>query len=895
MAGAGMAEEIGVFYVNVTPTVNKNVKDDLEKQLNKSTGSMTGMFAKATALGGKMFSKVGKIGLGAITTVATGLVGLAAKGGFDRALNIEQAQVKLKALGYNAGDVSNIMNSAMTSVKGTAFGLGDAASTAATLIAGGVKQGDELTNVLKTVADTAQISGRSFNDIGLIFSQVAAKGRLKGDDMLQLMSSGIPVLKLLADHFHTTTDDAQDMVTKGKVSFAEFAAAMQEGLGGAALSSGQSFKGSIANVKAALSRLGEKFETPMLTGLTKIFNALIPTIDNFNDAIAPVANVTGAKFTEWADKIVQILDKFNKGVKDGSINLQDIARSIATATAGFALLSQGDKIGAFATKLVPKIGKAQSGISSALEALNKGSVAKFDSVRQNFYSFFNKDLREAATVAGDPFASSLTKIEKGLTKINVPFKKAEGTVANSVKSLGTFLSDNVGSRLAAAGEAISYKTQGFQRIGGKAMVALQNGFESVQKGTIGKIASSLTSNMKTVTAGMGDVFGGLGGLIAPKLQGVTSLIGSFLSPSSIMMAIGIGGIIAALIAGLGMIDQSMNGQLEQIVQQFFTKLPVLLTDNVNNLTNNIPTWIMTGSNLLKTIFDGITQNAGIITDSAVEIINSLVTGLANQLPTLVPSALNMVVALAGGLIANLPQMINSGLQLLLGLAEGLMSALPQLIDKVPLIFSNLVDNIGAHLPEILSKGGQIIVTLGVGLINALPHIVSAMGSIMGKLIDVAKRTNWGDVGRNIIQGLIKGVQAMGNAFLDAIKKICADSLDAVKHFFGIKSPSRVMRDQVGKFIPLGMAVGIEQESDSVLDAMDSMMKIPSIVPSRYPELFTEFGAGKLNATMVNEWNTAQTGSKLDTLIGLQAAMYEDLGDIISQNVPSLSRRQAARI
>lgn len=110
------------------------------------------------------------------------------------------------------------MGNALASVKGTAFGLGDAASVAATLVASGIKQGGDLEGVLTTVGDAAQISGRSFQDMGLIFSQVAAKGKLQGDDMLQLMGSGIPVLQYLADHFHTTTEAASDMVSDGAKS-----------------------------------------------------------------------------------------------------------------------------------------------------------------------------------------------------------------------------------------------------------------------------------------------------------------------------------------------------------------------------------------------------------------------------------------------------------------------------------------------------------------------------------------------------------------------------------------------------------------------------------------------------------------------------------------------------
>ena len=108
------------------------------------------------------------------------------------------------------------MNNALASVKGTAFGLGDAATVAATLSAAGIKSGDQMTNVLKTVADTAQISGRSLTDIGTIFSSVAARGKLQGDDMLQLMSSGVPVLQLLAKHLGKTSEEVSDMVSKGR-------------------------------------------------------------------------------------------------------------------------------------------------------------------------------------------------------------------------------------------------------------------------------------------------------------------------------------------------------------------------------------------------------------------------------------------------------------------------------------------------------------------------------------------------------------------------------------------------------------------------------------------------------------------------------------------------------
>ena len=248
------------------------------------------------------------VGVGAGATLALGK--LAATGGFNRALSIEDARAKLKGLGHDAGSIDEIMNNALASVKGTAYGLGDAATTASQLVASGVKQGDQLTSVLKTVGDSAQISGRDFTEMGSIFSKVAASNKLQGEQVNQILDSGIPILQFLAKHYGITAEEAQKMVSSGKVDFENFAAAMQENLGGAAQSAGGTFKGAMANVKAALSRLGEKAMTPVLNGLRDIFNAAIPLVDAVTTKLTPV-------FEQWGDLVSNtiapmIVDAFEK-------------------------------------------------------------------------------------------------------------------------------------------------------------------------------------------------------------------------------------------------------------------------------------------------------------------------------------------------------------------------------------------------------------------------------------------------------------------------------------------------------------------------------------------------------------------------------------------------------
>ncbi|WP_205732457.1 tape measure protein, partial [Klebsiella pneumoniae] len=61
------------------------------------------------------------------------------------------------------------------------------------------------------------ISGKSFQDTGAIFTSVMARGKLQGDDMLQLTMAGVPVLSLLARQTGKTSAEVSQMVSKGQI------------------------------------------------------------------------------------------------------------------------------------------------------------------------------------------------------------------------------------------------------------------------------------------------------------------------------------------------------------------------------------------------------------------------------------------------------------------------------------------------------------------------------------------------------------------------------------------------------------------------------------------------------------------------------------------------------
>ncbi|WP_104088030.1 tape measure protein [Arthrobacter sp. GMC3] len=273
------------------------------------TGQRTGDKAGNSLLSavGSAALKVGKIVTGAVAAVGGIVTGLAIKGGIARQLQIEDAEASLLGLGNSTESVAAIMANAMASVKGTAFGMGEAASTAAGAVAAGIQPGRDLERVLKLVGDSATIAKTDMASMGSIFNKVAASGKLQGDVIAQLQDSGVPVLQMVAKQMGVTAAEASKMASDGKVSFEIFADAMEAGLGGAALKSGDTTRGAFANMKAAFSRFGVVLTSWFMPLMKMVFNAIGKAVDGLTAVLKPFST----QFGEWFQgKMGPAIDSF---------------------------------------------------------------------------------------------------------------------------------------------------------------------------------------------------------------------------------------------------------------------------------------------------------------------------------------------------------------------------------------------------------------------------------------------------------------------------------------------------------------------------------------------------------------------------------------------------------
>lgn len=251
-------------------------------------------------------------------------------------------------------------------------------------------------------------------------------------------------------------------------------------------------------------------------------------------------------------------------------------------------------------------------------------------------------------------------------------------------------------------------------------------------------------------------------------------------------------------------------------------LPVMLESFTAWCESSLPILVSGGLLMMGGLVTGIVDNIPLIIDAAFAAVTGFMDGLSAQLPAIVPLAMQAVLDFAAGILVNLPSLVAAGLQMLNGLAAGVVNAIPQLINQVPAIIGSFVSEVLANLPQIISAGIAMLVNLAVGLVQAVPQLISQIPAIISSVVTAFTSYDWGSVGTQIINGIKNGLAGAARGLCEAAANAAGDALNWVKDKLGIHSPSRVFRDQVGKMIPAGMAVGIEQGTPGLITRAQRM-------------------------------------------------------------------------
>lgn len=808
-------------YLNFDTKINEKGFNSGISSLGKSISSIG---SGISGLGSTLTKSITAPALAAATAVA----GITLSSGFSRMTNIDNARVKLEALGNSADQVSSIMADALSSVKGTAYGLDSAATTAASAVAAGIQPGQELSRYLGLVADAAAVAGTDMDSMGSVFNKVATNGKATNEVLGQLADQGIPVYQWLAEECGTTSDAIFEMASDGEISLEQFENAVEKHISGAAKTMGsKTLTGAISNIKASISRIGANLlgssdDASTVAGqLLDLFNWIMEELDPIESKASELGKSLGSAFKEAVSTIKELVN----WLQTGNANFNNMNSTIASVVtvldplvSKFKSLSSDQQIGIVAGlvsagPVLSTVGKAVTSVGNGIETISKVSSGAKSAVNGLIAP------AKSAKSAFDGLKTSVPSIVQNFGSLKTSFTDLTSSIGSSTGITQAFsgLSGKISSALSPVTSTISSFGSS---IGSTFSGAFSGIASTITSGPLGTIGSTITSYLGGIASSVAPALSGFGSAFSTAFGSVLSAAASFLP--ALLSLLGVGTLVAAVVAGLGLLQQTYGDQLTSMLTMIQTKGPEMITSFCAGITEGLPELIAQGATLLTNLMTAITANLPTLISCGVSIVTTLCSGLAQQLPTLVPVALQMVVTLVTSLASNIPQLISTGLELLNGLVTGLMNALPQLIAQAPTIIGQLASSIIQNLPKILTTGMQIILKLAAGLIAAVPQMIAQIPAIISQIKNAFSDVDWGSVGSNIISGIKDGISGAVGTIIDAAKGAAQSALDAAKSLLGIHSPSRVFRDQVGKMIPEGMALGIDRNKKAVTESIDGL-------------------------------------------------------------------------
>ena len=333
---------------NSLKSINTAIKNVDFDSMSKGIDNISSKFGVLGAVGQAAISKLTQTTMDKVGSILTSVPNKIFKGGLTRALNLQQAEYQVKALGFTwkstmksmEGETKDVFTAVDRAVTGTAYSLDQAAMTASQILASNPSLSlEDLEMHLKRISGVAAMTGREYSEIGYIFAQVSGQGRLMGDQLMQLSYKGLNVAADIAKYLNSnkeafdkviskesvsrlqklgiqskvTEGQIRELVSDGVIDFETFSAATEHYMS-SAFGANELYTGSLANLNAALARLGEKIETNKIENLTRIFNALRPLINTISERLNPVINLINKASDAITGKFVKAINWVNKAL-----------------------------------------------------------------------------------------------------------------------------------------------------------------------------------------------------------------------------------------------------------------------------------------------------------------------------------------------------------------------------------------------------------------------------------------------------------------------------------------------------------------------------------------------------------------------------------------------------
>lgn len=485
-------------------------------------------------------------------------------------------------------------------------------------------------------------------------------------------------------------------------------------------------------------------------------------------------------------------------------------------------------------------------------------------------------ITEALTGTGQAATTESQRIKGGLIDVNDGFASTSGSAKTMAETFGSILSDIANKIVASAPNMIKSGTELMNSFfdglntadvgeaAASTIVALLDSFMQFT-GRFRTVGIDVITN---IVSGIAE---NSGSLSQTGINTINQIVTSISENLPLLLTSGIE-ILTSILNGLTENIPLLIPVITQLVTDIgailIENLPLLLTAGLElimaigqGIIEAIPTLIPTILSLITTLVDFVIANLPLIIDLGLQIIMAIAQGLIDNLPWFIETLPRLINEFSAALFGQLPKIIKMGLDIILTLGKALIDNIPLLIANLPQIvmaiinvfslskfFSlgkNLITNIGSGIKNMFSNIKATAKSISDGAIQAIKDVFSGAPKIGSGLVEhlvtgvkilaetlVSTLRNMGsnainavknafagasNIGRNLVQGIWNGISNMAGWIKDKIFGFARSITSSIKSFFGIQSPSTVMADEVGEWLPPGIAVGFD-------DAMPELNK-----------------------------------------------------------------------
>lgn len=302
---------------------------------------------------------------------------------------------------------------------------------------------------------------------------------------------------------------------------------------------------------------------------------------------------------------------------------------------------------------------------------------------------------------------------------------------------------------------------------------------------------------------------------------------------------------------LPILMQSGFNLFQNLINGFLQGLPLMITyigqfvlSIINTLILNYPQFIEQGKALVSQLITGLFQNMpnilstmshiiqgllelliGALPDfllAGVEMIAQIIIGLYEQMPNIIQTMGDILQKLIEELLNKMPEFLQKGFEIIQNVIDGIIQNMPAIVQSIINVVIQLLNTIREHLPEFLEKGIEVIGEFASGVIESIPDLISQIPGMLRQIADAFLSYDWWGLGKDILSGIGNGISNAVSGLVDSAIKACGRLVDSVKSFFGIASPSKLMRDEIGLFLPPGIGNGVTKNMDAAIKPVKQM-------------------------------------------------------------------------